>query len=907
MAGGLFAQADFTVQGHPRPDIQPNLRAAVSTYAVNEEDTNFTFDDITFWVGEGENRAALVIDWYGKDTPTMVWGFKWTEGTKATGFDMVKAIAKADPRFLFFTHFTGGMGNTIAGFGYNLKGSEPQYLLYNGEKHYPNEGVVYTTAYNYDDWTSNDQQNLWVSGWTRIGYWSYQVKDSQEATFGYSGLGASSRVLKNGSWDGWGFQYFSDPSYSGVIPRAPWIAAAGPAAIEPVAIELLKDEEPVKETVTLKAHGTLQLSSNVLTYSDISSQLRTAYDITWLSTNDAVATVDESGLVTAHTGGKCEIVAVSGLASGVVTLDVPLPSPLPNYTSYWSEMGKNSNHLALVETRLARTADELTEKWKTLLTNSWMNGGQPLIVNGNVYLALNNEIMILDAVTGEIKKKNTMGGSCGYFSMIAYGEGKIFVPMNSGLLQAFNAETLEPLWQTETHTGYQHVCQVVYYDGYVYTGKWKGGSTGVYYCVSAEDEDPYKTNEIKAVTWESDNTGFYWSGGTIVDDVIIFGGDSGILQSRNRLTGELVDSYQIAPELTTSTIRCGSSYDPVMKRIYFTGKESKKIYSVKINEDGTFDNQSILSSNVTGQSTTVPTVYNGRVYATSGTMTSGGGLDVFDATTLERIYAVDLGGISQSTPLLTTAYATEANNYTVYLYVCLNNANGSIVCVKDFQGNTEPLVQFTYIPSSIQYCTHSLVADENGTLYYKNDAKYLFALETNSIDVINVELNIEEDPDPVQVGGTFELSAIITPENATYKDITWTSSNPEVATVSAKLARSSAQGNSVIVTAHSEGTTVITASADDGSFSAATTFSVSGVTGINKDESSTIMVYPTVTRDVVYVSAQSNQTAVVLDMTGKVLQTVNVFGRDSKISLDSYPAGIYFVKVGTSVFKVIKK
>lgn len=208
-------------------------------------------------------------------------------------------------------------------------------------------------------------------------------------------------------------------------------------------------------------------------------------------------------------------------------------SQLPNYQSFWSEMAKDRNHQAVVNSPFATVKENLQEKWKTQIAPSWMNGGQPIIVNDYVYAAINSEILRIDPETGGIVARGTMKGSGGYFSMIAYGEGKIFVPMNNGLLQAFNAETLESLWVTEAKKSHQQLCPVVYHDGYVYTGTWKGGAsaTGTYYCVKAEDEDPEDKEEIKEIIWESGNTGYYWTGGTVVDDVIIFGGDSGVLES----------------------------------------------------------------------------------------------------------------------------------------------------------------------------------------------------------------------------------------------------------------------------------------------------------------------------------------------------------------------------------------
>lgn len=61
--------------------------------------------------------------------------------------------------------------------------------------------------YDYDSWTAEGALH-WNAGWYN-GYWSYNVRDNQTDSFGYSGLGASSRMLKNGSWDAWMYSDFA--------------------------------------------------------------------------------------------------------------------------------------------------------------------------------------------------------------------------------------------------------------------------------------------------------------------------------------------------------------------------------------------------------------------------------------------------------------------------------------------------------------------------------------------------------------------------------------------------------------------------------------------------------------------------------------------------------------------------
>lgn len=81
----------------------------------------FTFEDIHFWVGEGTNRCAVVVDWsglYGScegngGIPTSrVWGYRWNGETAPTLDALVQRIAAEDPRF--------AVGGSDSGWGFYL-------------------------------------------------------------------------------------------------------------------------------------------------------------------------------------------------------------------------------------------------------------------------------------------------------------------------------------------------------------------------------------------------------------------------------------------------------------------------------------------------------------------------------------------------------------------------------------------------------------------------------------------------------------------------------------------------------------------------------------------------------------------------------------------------------------------
>lgn len=200
----FLTNAQITVQGVPRNDIK--LKTVTKKQATAKSANATTFADIQFWVGSGSNQAAFVVQWNdGKTADALVWGFKWN-GT-ATGEDMVKAIAKADPRFFALLRQGTQYGSAIGGLGFDLNGTGTNGLYKDGDikyPYYPFDGLINTSEYDFDSYTGIDPNDHWQSGWM-VGYWSYWVKDPTDADYNYSGVGASTRELQNGSWDVWNF------------------------------------------------------------------------------------------------------------------------------------------------------------------------------------------------------------------------------------------------------------------------------------------------------------------------------------------------------------------------------------------------------------------------------------------------------------------------------------------------------------------------------------------------------------------------------------------------------------------------------------------------------------------------------------------------------------------------------
>lgn len=198
-----FTFAQVSVQGVPRKFARS---AKAETSAVMP---NVDFNSIQYWVGDGRNQAALVVKWddgNGNNT-NLVWGYKWSG--KATGVDMLKAIAAADPRFYMLVNDGTQYGTAVGGLGYDINGNGNVKLLNDGNSFNLTDGVYNCADYSFDKFTSNDAADHWHAGWYN-GYWSYWTANSVSQAYGYSSVGATSRELTSGCVDGW--SYISDMS-----------------------------------------------------------------------------------------------------------------------------------------------------------------------------------------------------------------------------------------------------------------------------------------------------------------------------------------------------------------------------------------------------------------------------------------------------------------------------------------------------------------------------------------------------------------------------------------------------------------------------------------------------------------------------------------------------------------------
>ena len=198
---GLQAQTTIKVQG-----ISRELSRTVTPRATSDEVMpGISFDNILYWVGEGDKKSALVVKWddFEGNTRLLVWGYRWTTAKEGTGEARLLAVAKADPRF-YLLALGSQYGLAFGGMAFDANGDGNTAWVKENKRYELADGIYYTSGYDFDSYTVADKSDLCNAGWNTA-YWSYWTAGDIHTAYEYAQTGASSRVLEEGSIDGWAF------------------------------------------------------------------------------------------------------------------------------------------------------------------------------------------------------------------------------------------------------------------------------------------------------------------------------------------------------------------------------------------------------------------------------------------------------------------------------------------------------------------------------------------------------------------------------------------------------------------------------------------------------------------------------------------------------------------------------
>lgn len=425
----------------------------------------------------------------------------------------------------------------------------------------------------------------------------------------------------------------------------------------------------------------------------------------------------------------------------VVNPSAPRPT---DWKSDWD--GKSNAAVGNVSTPTGALASSWTFDWKAYSGSAYPNASEPIVVNGNVYLAVNKRLLKIDAESGNVLAESNLKKAVGYTSRPIYANGLVIVPLDGGAVQALTADALTTVWVTDSVSEIAQSNSQLTVDGnYLYVG-----TVDVDYGKGTYNNGHLTRINILtgAVSWQHVNAdeGYYWTGATVGDDFVLVPTSSGTVEMLSKSTGDVLGSVSVGA-IVNST--CVLSADG--SHAYLISRDGK-LHVLAISDGSSRDadaasritEERVVDLGLTGCAC-VPTMLDGRLII-GGEVNGGSALAIVDLNsnfTTTLISSADgsslpAGGI-KGAPLVSVqgddAYVYFTVNYGETSDYVNYTTGGGVYRYK--LGDAEASGVFSATGHN-NYCDSPIACDAQGNLYYINDSGTLFKLNAG----VKVSFNV---------------------------------------------------------------------------------------------------------------------------------------------------------------------
>ncbi len=473
----------------------------------------------------------------------------------------------------------------------------------------------------------------------------------------------------------------------------------------------------------------------------------------------------------------------------------------PNYMEYlnWTQWGGNPLYFGIGDSLTPTEKGAMKEVWNVKAqidasSMSWKTPGSAICVDENTYYwdGKTNSLYRVETSSGKVLDTVDCPSKSVYNMALAYGDGKIFVPCNTGsatVVRAYDADTLNQLYVSEPVRGGEVQGPISYYDGYIFFGTYGGD----FACISTEDINTSKKDETAKTNWILESKGWYnaspafFGDHCVLTEVGWYTDVGAKAYCINYETGSIDDVISFDQQYCTSGVtgyegRAYIAFNAVVEEEYASkdnnNGKSLRIRSFEISEEGKFvRNTEKVWTSETGMGTDAngspksggtqssPVIWNDRLYIAGGGHTMGTSepftvLDIAENGDMSLAYKAD-GILSKCIPIITTGYA-EDKKPVVYIYMIeygkvfqgesADSTKGSadIFVLSDSKGQTSPKIEFRFTPSVQQFAYQSFTISPDGYVLVRNDST-LFCYGTGSdyeaddvVSAINRILDLSE-------------------------------------------------------------------------------------------------------------------------------------------------------------------
>ena len=423
----------------------------------------------------------------------------------------------------------------------------------------------------------------------------------------------------------------------------------------------------------------------------------------------------------------------------------PMPDPdkivvdpsatTPDWDAEWAGYGNSGNGSTVTDAKTPAQAAGLkwAFDWKAESGQQYANCSEPVIANGFVYIATENELIKIDSSTGKKVASAPLASKVSYTSRPIYTNGLIIVPLNGGAVQAITADKLICKWLTPGLTDLtQSSCTVVSDGEYVYVGSVDISYDENYNATYRNGSFARIKIATGEVSWQNIDPaeGYYWTGAALTDKYAIVPTSAGTLKCIDKTTGDVVSTMKLGALANADCVA-----DPSNGSTFYQMTHDGKLHVISLSAKGILSEQKTVDLGLTNNMS-APAVA-GENLIVGGQTATGSALALYNLKTgkTTMVTAADgkelpagFNGIA-ATPLV------SVQGGKTYVYFTVNSADS-----KDYVnyssgggvyrytlGDAEA-TQIYDAAGHYQYCDSPVIADASGNLYYINDSGTLFKL-----------------------------------------------------------------------------------------------------------------------------------------------------------------------------------
>ena len=403
-------------------------------------------------------------------------------------------------------------------------------------------------------------------------------------------------------------------------------------------------------------------------------------------------------------------------------------------TDWKADWSGNSNAVVKnVSTPTGALASSWTFDWRAYSGATYPNASEPIVVNDNVYLAVNKRLLKIDAESGKVLAESNLQTAIGYTTRPIYTKGLVIVPLDGGAVQALTADTLTTVWVTDSVSkSAQSNSQLTVDGNYLYVG-----TVDVDYGTSTYNNGHLTRINILtgAVSWQHVNAdeGYYWTSATVGDGYILVPTSAGTVEMLSKSTGDVLSSVSVGAIVNSG---CVLSKDG--KHAYVISRDGKlhvlALSDANARASSRISEERVIDLALTGCAC-MPTLYGNKLIV-GGEVSGGSALAIVD---LDNDFATMLvssadgsvlpaGGI-KGAPLVSVqaddTYVYFTVNYGATSDYVNYTSGGGVYRYK--MGDAQATGAFSAAGHN-NYCDSPIACDAKGNLYYINDSGTLFKL-----------------------------------------------------------------------------------------------------------------------------------------------------------------------------------